>query len=222
MFKDVQWEQRRRLNDSWSQILVGIDRVTSEEGRSTRIVQRYVTTHDTRDERALAAALKELEVACARWAKCSAFTDKVTFAPAPEDCEVKSFPMRLVDIADPPAPPDVEQHEPGDFTPEDLDALVALGGPQTQRIVELIAASPVIEKGRVEFAKSFNALGPEDRRASELSGLFQAAAEMGLASRASRTAWVCCAADGTEIAWQGADLSMSEQQFARFVKHVRA
>ena len=222
VFEGVQWEQRRRLNDSWSQILVGIGRVTNEEGRSTRIVQRYVTTYDTQDERALANTLKNLEVACAQWAKVANWTDKVTLGQSPEECVVRSFPMKLVDVADPPAPPAVERHDAGGFTAEDLDALISLGGPQTRRIVELMSASPVIENGRIVFAKSFNALDAEQRRTSELSGLFQAATELGLASRTSNTSWLCCAPDGSQIAWQGADLRMSEAQFARFREHVNS
>ena len=222
VFAGVQWEQRRRLNDSWSQILVGIGRVTSEEGRSTRIVQRYVTTHDTQDERALAKALKDLEVACARWAADSTWTDKVMFEQPPEECEVKSFPMKLVDVAEPLAPRAVVRHEMGDFTAEDLDALVALGGPQTQRIVNAIFKSPVLDDGKVVFAESFNALGAEQRRTSELSGLFQAVAELGFVLSPRRTSWICHASDGDEVVWRGPDIVMNENQFNRYRDHVNS
>ncbi|MBQ9002593.1 MAG: DUF3375 family protein, partial [Eggerthellaceae bacterium] len=115
VFHYTKWEQRRRLNDSWSQILVGIERVTGEENRSTRIVQRYVTTHDTQVERALAQALKDLEVTAAEWAKEASWIDSARVEGAVEDAEIKSLPLKLADVSEPPAPPAVQMREPGEM-----------------------------------------------------------------------------------------------------------
>lgn len=220
VFADVQWEQRRRLNDSWAQILVGIGRVTDEENRSTRIVQRYVTTHDTQTERALAQALKALETSAAHWARSRPYIATASLGDSPEETEIKSLPLKLADVATPPAPPPVETSETSVLSATDLHMLVALGGPQTRTVVEAMAREPVIQNGRVMFAESFNALASDLRRSSELAGLFQAAADLGLHPRGKRAVWACQAADGQEVSWLGPDLVMDEAQFEMFKEHA--
>ena len=220
VFADAKWEQRRRLNDSWSQILVGIGRVTNEENRSTRIVQRYVTTHDTQSERALARALKELEVVAGEWACAASWVDLVRIDGAAEEATIKSLPVKLADVTEPPPPPVVQPQEAGEMSAEDLRALIALGGPRTRFIVEAIEHAPVKEGGKILFARSFSSLPGPMRRASELSGLFQAAADLGYAVASGGSVWRCRTAAGDEIAWQGPDLVMGEDQFERFKEHA--
>ena len=55
------WEQSRKLRDAWSRIRTGISLVNDEQLRSSRVINRTVSSRDALRNRELSRALRELE-----------------------------------------------------------------------------------------------------------------------------------------------------------------
>ena len=208
-FEGVEWEQRRRLGDAWSQVSQGIDRVLEAKNRATNVISRAVTQFDNTDQRALSKALKELDNLVHRWAARVPFTETLPPNGITADTVIHPLITREANLTpERPIPPLAEHRDDGQDV--DLERLVREGGPQTRRILELVRHAPVHdEAGLVDLAASFNALPERMRRSSEVVGLLQRLDEQ---QAGEPTLWHCIDTDGNPLAWVGTNLTLTDEQ----------
>ena len=210
-FEGVEWEQRRRLADAWGQVSQGIDRVLEAKNRATSVIGRAVSQFDNTDQRALTKALKNLDNLVHRWAARVSHTETLPADVVITDNMISPLVTREANLAPPrPIPPLSEHRDDGQDI--DLERLVREGGPQTRRILTLVAHEPVRNQmGRVDIAASFNALPARTRRSSEVVGLLQ---RLDQTPATGLAIWHCVDTDDRELAWVGPNLTLSDEQLA--------
>ncbi len=211
-FEGMEWEQRRRLGDAWSQVSQGIDRVLEAKNRATNVIGRAVSQFDNTDQRALTKALKELDNLVHLWASHVSHNETLPANGIVNDTLISPLLTREANLTPPRPIPPLSEHR-DDGLDVDLERLVREGGPQTRRVLSLVAKAPVRnEHNRVDVAASFNALPERMRRSSEVVGLLQRLDDM---PTSSPTFWRCVDTDGNELVWLGSNLTLSDEQLAQ-------
>ncbi len=209
-FEGARWEQRKRLGDAWGQVSQGIDRVLEEKARATNVISHAVTQFDSTDQRVLSRALKELDHLAHLWAAQTSHLSELTADNQLENTETSVLVTREASLTPPQPIAELEEHR-DDGLEVDLERLIREGGPQTQRILALVQASPVrTSDGRVSLARSFDQLPPEQRRSSEVVGLIQCLSDT---PRAGDPAiWHCVDVDGNPLLWVGPEACLTDEQ----------
>lgn len=212
--KDTQWEQNRRLQDAWGQILAGINHVNAEQLRSSRIINRAVTSRDAVRNRELSRALRKLEAAVYRWAKGVPRTAEGPFCAAVGDWSAPSLRTRLQVPRRTAPPPRLASEDPEE--PLSLEDLCRLGGPQRARILDAIAQALPAQARTCNLVDGFNRLPAELRRPVEVVGLTQLACELGIdPEHQGSEPYLCVDMDGHESVWMGPGISVGVRELAR-------
>ena len=209
-FEGIAWEQRQRLGTAWGQVSQGIDRVLEEKARATNVIGHAIAQFDRTDQRALSKTLKELDHLTHVWASRVGHLEELTVDDELETTDIRVLVTREASLAPAPPAPALEEHLDDGYD-VDLGRLLREGGPQTSRILELVAGNVVrAADGRVSIAGSFNGLPEEERRSSEVVGLLE---RIGATTSGKKTVvWRCVDTDGRPLYWVGADLLLTDQQ----------
>ncbi len=212
VFEKTHWEQSRRLHDAWGQISKGIGHVNEEESRSSRIINRTVTSHDVVRNRELTHALRDLEALVVTWATAARPDETGPLESATGTWTAASLRTRLKSPK-PPDPP-LASPEENPQPPLSLEKLRQLGGPQRAELLDAMAVLLTQDTPRVNIADAFNALGPELRRPVELAGLVQMACDIGIdPERLACEQYLCVDMDGNESVWMGPRIILSSPEF---------
>lgn len=212
VFGEEHWEQSRRLGDAWGQISKGIAHVNDEESRSSRIVNRTVTSHDVVRNRELTRSLRDLESLVVRWASAARPEDESPLSSATGSWTAPSLRTRLQSPkpSDPPLVLEAEEPQPA-LTFEELRRL---GGPLRAELLDAMAVLVPAGARRVGIADAFNALAAEARRPVEVAGLVQMACDLGLdPEQLACERYVCVDIDGEESVWMGPRIVVSAREF---------
>lgn len=212
VFEKTHWEQSRRLHDAWDQISKGIGHVNDEESRSSRIINRTVTSHDVVRNRELTRALRDLESLVVSWAATARPDEPGPLVGATGTWSVGSLRTRL-QSPKPPDPPLVSLQEDPQ-PPLSFEELRRLGGPQRAELLDAMATLVAPSARRVGIATIFNTLDPELRRPVEVAGLVQMACDLGLnPEQLACERYVCLDMDGNESVWMGPRIVLSKSEF---------
>ena len=208
------WEQSRKLRDAWSRIRTGISLVNDEQLRSSRVINRTVSSRDALRNRELSRALRELEAEAYRWAATVAPTAESPFHAAVGDWSAPSLRTRL-QAPQAPLPPAKLQVEPAPpaLTMEELQRL---GGPQRARILDAIARELPADTRICNLAQVFNRLPAKLRRPVEVAGLVQLASDLGMdPADLAREPYECVDLDGNPSVWVGPALLVTPGELTR-------
>ena len=212
VFEKTHWEQSRRLHNAWGQISKGIGRVNEEESRSSRIINRTVTSHDVVRNRELTRTLRELEALVVSWSQAARPEDAGPIECATGTWSAASLRTRLQSPKPPEPPLAVQEEEPE--PPLDFEELRRLGGPQRAKLLDAMAALVAQGARRVGIADAFNALASELRRPVEVVGLVQVACDAGLNPETlACERYACVDMDGNESVWMGPRIVLSSSEF---------
>ena len=180
----------------------GVALVNAEQLRSSRIINRTVTSRDAVRNRELSRALHDLEAAVFRWAGAVARTEQGPIMSATGDWAAPSLRTRNQSPTPPSPPASLEQEEPEE--PLSFEELRRLGGPQRSRILDAIARLIPVGAKVCNVAETFNRLPAELRRPVEVAGLTQLACDLEMdPERLGSSRYVCVDIDGNESVWFG-------------------
>lgn len=214
IFEKTHWEQSRRLRDAWAQISKGIGHVNDEESRSSRIINRTVTSHDVVRTRELTRALRDLESLVVTWASMAESDEPGPLDSATGIWSASSLRTRL-QSPKPPDPP-LASPEEDPQPPLSFEELRRLGGPQRAEILDAICALVPSGTRRVSIVEAFNGLEPQLRRPVEVAGLVQMACDAGFnPEELARERYLCLDMDGIERVWMGPRIILSSPELER-------
>ena len=208
------WEQNSKLRDAWGQIMAGINHVNEEQLRSSRIINRTVTSRDVVRNRELNCALHELEKSVFRWASTVGRMEEGPFSSATGEWSAPSLRTRLQAPRAYEPPPKLLQEDPEEAL--SLEELRRLGGPQRALILDAIAHEITPDAMVCKLVDAFNHLPGELRRPVEVAGFAQLACDLGMnPEQQGKEPYLCVDMDGKESVWMGPGIVVTPRELSR-------